>query len=123
MLRTQILAGLALAAGAGSGVDGHATRSTPTLPVPYNAALHPHENLDSKTAVLHCPLVVGASPGSSFHFRIAATGQGPLTFTAKKLPFGLRLDKQTGVISGQAPKEGTYTVKLSVRNAYGSDHH
>src|SRR5256885_10710159 len=35
---------------------------------------------------------VGATPGRPFLFRIAATGQGPLAYSAKDLPAGLTLD-------------------------------
>ena len=49
---------------------------------------------------LNAPHVTGATPGRPFLFRIPASGEGPLTFTARNLPKGLALDASTGIISG-----------------------
>src|SRR5207247_2040727 len=45
---------------------------------------------------------------------------GPLTFSAKGLPPGLGLDRNTGIISGSLKRAGTTTVELTVRNPRGS---
>ncbi|BAV06803.1 alpha-galactosidase [Filimonas lacunae] len=63
--------------------------------------------------------VTGARPGSPFQYRIAATGDRPMTFTAKGLPNGLQLDNQTGIITGTLPAKGSYTVTLGAQNAKG----
>ena len=70
---------------------------------------------------IHGARVTGATPGRPFMFHIPATGQAPLTYAAQGLPAGLSLDAKTGIISGALEKAGTYTVKLSVKNARGSD--
>ena len=68
---------------------------------------------------IHGARVVGATPGRPFLFAIPATGDGPLSFRAKGLPPGLRLDARSGFISGTLGSEGTYTVALEVRGAKG----
>jgi len=64
--------------------------------------------------------VYGVRPGSPFLFRIAATGDRPMIFSAKKLPEGLKLDPETGIITGKINSKGTYEVELSAKNAKGS---
>ncbi len=49
------------------------------------------------------PLVVGGTPGRPFLHRVPATGESPLRFAAEGLPPGLRLDAETGIISGALP--------------------
>jgi alpha-galactosidase len=63
--------------------------------------------------------VFGVRPGSTFLFIIAATGDRPLTFSAKGLPKGLKLDAQTGRITGELEKKGEYAVTLRAKNALG----
>ena len=63
--------------------------------------------------------VFGVRPGSQFLFSIAATGERPMTFTAKNLPAGLKLDSKTGRITGRVAEMGEYVVELSARNAHG----
>lgn len=63
--------------------------------------------------------VVGCRPGHSFLHRIPCTGSRPITFTASGLPEGLTLDAARGIISGTAPRKGSYTVTLTARNANG----
>ena len=65
--------------------------------------------------------VTGATPGRPFMFQIPATGQAPLTYSAKGLPAGLSLDAQTGIISGALQNAGTTVVKLSVKGPRGTD--
>ncbi len=65
--------------------------------------------------------IFGARPGHPFLFRIAATGERPIRFSAKRLPAGLRLDSRTGIITGTTPrKKGTYVVTLTAANARGT---
>ena len=64
--------------------------------------------------------VFGVRPGAPFLFTIAATGDRPMTFTAKGLPKGLKLDKKTGHITGTLKKPGNYTVTLRARNKLGT---
>ena len=63
--------------------------------------------------------LIGARPGSPFLYRIAATGQSPLHFSATKLPAGLVLDGTSGIITGSAPADGEYAVQLAASNAAG----
>ena len=66
------------------------------------------------------PSVYGCRPGSPFIYRIPCTGQRPIEFSAKKLPADLKLDTQTGIIAGQAPKKpGQYKVTLTAANGNG----
>ena len=82
---------------------------------------------DPKPAI-HGARVVGATPGKPFQFLIAATGDAPLTFSAKGLPAGITLDAKTGLLSGTALKGmrtepgfvKNYTVEVSVKNALGT---
>jgi alpha-galactosidase len=68
---------------------------------------------------LHGPRVVGATPGRPFLFRIPATGEGKLRFTAHGLPAGLTLDPAAGIIRGVPASAGNAIVKLEVRGAKG----
>ncbi|MEP0764920.1 MAG: NPCBM/NEW2 domain-containing protein [Fimbriimonadia bacterium] len=68
---------------------------------------------------IHGPRIVGATPGHDFLFRIPATGEAPLTFSADNLPAGLNLDPRTGIIAGRAPAQGKAVVTLHVRNRLG----
>jgi len=64
--------------------------------------------------------VFGVRPGSVFIYTIPATGIRPMTFSATNLPKGLKLDAQTGKITGSVKKAGTYKVTLKAANALGS---
>ncbi|MGA2542692.1 MAG: putative Ig domain-containing protein [Verrucomicrobiota bacterium] len=64
--------------------------------------------------------VFGVRPGHPFLFTVAATGDRPMTFSAKGLPAGLTLDTATGHITGVVSKTGTYNVRLGAKNALGS---
>lgn len=63
--------------------------------------------------------VFGVRPGSPFLFRVPATGDRPMTFSATGLPKGLQLNPKTGVITGKLLAAGTFIVGLKARNAKG----
>jgi len=63
--------------------------------------------------------VFGVRPGSPFLFTIPATGERPMKFSAKKLPKGLKLDAQTGRITGVIKDQGEYVVTLRAKNSLG----
>ena len=63
--------------------------------------------------------IFGVRPGNPFLYTIAATGDRPMTFSAKGLPKGLKLDSRTGRITGTLKKEGDYVVTLRARNKLG----
>src|SRR5207237_7821864 len=51
---------------------------------------------------------------------IPATGEGPLTYSAKDLPAGLKLDARTGIVTGALAKAGTTEVVVTVRGPKGA---
>ncbi len=63
--------------------------------------------------------VFGVRPGSPVLFSIAATGDRPMTFSARGLPAGLALNRHTGAITGTLATPGTHTVTLTAENARG----
>jgi len=71
---------------------------------------------------IHYPRITGATPGHAFLFLIPATGQAPLTFSAKGLPAGLTLDPATGIITGSLTSAGRTKVQITVKNSLGTDH-
>ena len=50
----------------------------------------------------------------------AGDGQRPGTFTAKGLPSGLKIDRNTGMITGIPSKAGTFTVTVTVKHTDGT---
>ncbi|HEX3386817.1 MAG TPA: Ig domain-containing protein, partial [Mucilaginibacter sp.] len=67
------------------------------------------------------PDVFGERPGNPFLFRVPATGQKPLTYKARGLPKGLKIDGITGIITGSVKEKGDYPVTCTVTNKLGSD--
>ena len=71
---------------------------------------------------IHGPKVYGVRPGHPFLYRIPCTGIRPIRFTAKHLPASLKLDSNTGIISGKAPNApGAYAVEFTARSTQGKD--
>jgi alpha-galactosidase len=68
------------------------------------------------------PTVYGARPGHPFLYRIPAQGERPMTFSAIGLPKGLRLDAQTGIITGTTPPRGEYEITFRAKNSHGYGH-
>jgi alpha-galactosidase len=71
------------------------------------------------TPRINPPRITGGTPGRPFLFRIPATGEAPLKFTARNLPAGLTLDAAKGIISGAIANEGRTDVEITVTNARG----
>ncbi|BCM93996.1 alpha-galactosidase A [Abditibacteriota bacterium] len=90
-----------------AGVDDEA-------PLPIFASAKP-----SAEPQIHGARVVGSTPGRPFLFAVPTTGEGPLKFSAKGLPTGLKIDADTGFITGTLGSAGTYTVALEVRGPRG----
>jgi alpha-galactosidase len=63
--------------------------------------------------------VFGVRPYAPFQFKVAATGEPPLKYYATNLPSTLRIDEETGRITGYLAKKGTYVVNLCVDNPRG----
>lgn len=63
--------------------------------------------------------VFGVRPGKPCLYTIAASGERPMRFAAKNLPQGLKLDPQTGRLTGSVAKEGIYPIELSATNGKG----
>jgi alpha-galactosidase len=66
------------------------------------------------------PAVYGCRPGHPFLYRIPAQGMRPMRFSARGLPRGLKLDRDTGIVTGTAPAHGIYPVTLRAKNSHGS---
>jgi alpha-galactosidase len=64
--------------------------------------------------------VFGVRPGHPVLFLIPATGLKPLTYTAKGLPVGLKLNAKTGIITGTINNKGAYPMVFTVTNRKGS---
>jgi alpha-galactosidase len=65
-------------------------------------------------------LVSGTTPGAPYLYRIPATGEKPMEFTAVGLPPTLHLDKQTGIITGSLPKMAKFKLQVGAKNKAGS---
>jgi alpha-galactosidase len=99
-----------------------------------NAAVAPYILTPPAPATprINGPNIFGVRPGSPFLYTIPATGDRPMTFSADKLPRGLKLDPQTGHITGSLHKKkflflfssskgsDTYEVTLRAKNALGT---
>jgi len=72
-----------------------------------------------KTPRVNGAKVVGAHPGAPFLYRIPATGERPMRFSAEGLPKGLKLDPDTGIISGKVKKAGEWVVTMKAENSLG----
>jgi alpha-galactosidase len=64
--------------------------------------------------------VVGVRPGSPFLFTVPVTGERPMALSAGGLPAGLKLDPETGCITGVIKEKGTYVVTVRASNQQGN---
>ncbi|MCX6232266.1 MAG: putative Ig domain-containing protein [Bacteroidetes bacterium] len=86
------------------------------LEVPY--ILTPNT---AKTPKINGAKAFGVRPGHPFLYKIAATGEKPLSYAAEGLPNGLKIDKTTGIIRGSIAEKGTYKVSLIAENSLGKN--
>lgn len=71
---------------------------------------------------LNGPTIYGARPGHPFLYRIPCTGERPLRFSASNLPSSLKLDAETGIISGTTPAApATLRITFKAQNRHGRD--
>jgi hypothetical protein len=62
---------------------------------------------------------VGIHPNTPLIYSLPVTGNGPIQFSAKRLPEGLSLDAQSGIISGSLAKAGEYKIPVVAKNSTG----
>ncbi|HTM27205.1 MAG TPA: NPCBM/NEW2 domain-containing protein [Vicinamibacterales bacterium] len=105
---------------AGAVIVNNAGQPSQTRVVPPVAETAP-QIAPSRTAapMINYPRITGATPGRPFLFRIPASGDGPLTFTARNLPAGLALDAKSGIITGSLKQAGRTDVQVGVKNPKG----
>jgi len=64
--------------------------------------------------------LVGIHPGDPLVYALSVSGERPMTFSARHLPVGLRLDPASGIITGTLAAAGEYPVSIRVKNAFGT---
>ncbi|MBI5283444.1 MAG: alpha-galactosidase [Candidatus Solibacter usitatus] len=71
---------------------------------------------------LNGPELTAVRAGHEFIYRIPATGNRPMRFSAKGLPPSIQLDPATGILRGKAPeREGEHRIALRAENSAGHD--
>jgi alpha-galactosidase len=90
--------------------DSPVSTERPTIAMPKS----------SPQPAIHGPRVAGTTPGRPFLFRIPATGEGELAFSAENLPSGLAIDTNTGIITGSVRSAGETDVALTVKDSHGT---
>lgn len=66
------------------------------------------------------PIVVGNYPNTDFLFAVPTSGERPITWSALNLPEGLKIDPETGIITGIVTEKGKYDVEIKAKNKLGS---
>lgn len=80
---------------------------------------HPNAVFQGKPHI-NDPKVTAAYPNTPFLFYISTSGQRPIKWSAKGLPEGLKLNPETGIITGSVAIAGSYIVKLKAANDLGN---
>lgn len=70
--------------------------------------------------VINSALRFGVRPGSPIIYRIPVSGVRPMKFSVTKLPDGVKLDSENGILSGSLQSTGEYTMTIKAENAKGS---
>ena len=73
----------------------------------------------ARTPRINSARAFGTRPGHPFLFRIAATGERPMTFGVEGLPPGLSLDPKTGIITGRLEQPGDHRLRVTATNKLG----
>src|SRR5262245_449724 len=105
-------AGVPPTAQAGSAPRETTSDPTPEITLPRSVAADGRPQING-------PRVASATPGRMFMFRVPATGDAPLTFSAESLPAGLVMDAATGIISGSLKEPLSVATTIHVKNAKG----
>ena len=63
--------------------------------------------------------IVGVHPRTPLIYTLAVSGERPMSFAAANLPAGLKLEAQTGVLTGTLDKSGDYTFKVAAKSSAG----
>lgn len=63
--------------------------------------------------------VFGVRPGAPLLYKIATTGERPMTFEVDGLPEGVTLDGEKGLLTGAIEQAGSYLLTLRATNAHG----
>jgi len=91
----------------------------PEILAPVVEPMPPIASSRSSVPLLNYPRITGATPGKPFMFLVPASGDEPLTFAARNLPAGLRLDPKTGLITGSLEQAGRTPVDITVSSPRG----
>ena len=73
------------------------------------------------TPRINGPLVYGCRPGHTFIYRIPCQGERPIHFSVKGLPKELKLDSESGIITGKTPVKGEYELLIQAKNSKGKE--
>lgn len=68
---------------------------------------------------INSPRVFGVRPASPVLFKVAASGEKPLTYSARNLPETVTIDAATGILAGSVARKGDYDIEITVGNAHG----
>jgi len=97
-------------------------RGAKAKPEAFSAPPEPPPSIASGSKpepAIHGPRIVGSTPGRPFLLLVPATGDGPLSFSARGLPAGLSIDAATGIISGSLQSDGETIAEIAVKGARG----
>ncbi len=97
-------------------VEAEASRGVSGVNVPGGQILTPRAQPQPR---INGAKVFGVRPSHPVLYTIAATGRRPMKFSAANLPKGLKLNQQTGRITGSLAERGTYRVLLGAENSLG----
>jgi hypothetical protein len=70
---------------------------------------------------IHGADIYGAKPGTPFLYKIPTTGKTPIIYNILNLPKGLKVDHNTGIITGSISDTGTYPTSIIAKNDIGAD--
>ncbi len=71
------------------------------------------------TPRINNPRVFGVRPNSPILFKIAASGEKPLSYSARNLPKGVIIDSIKGILQGKVSQKGDYNIEIEVSNIHG----